>query len=90
MVQVVWSREALSHLVNIRSYIRQFSPLAAANVSARLLSAGANLADYPERGRAIRRNVRELAVVPPYLIRYRVEDDRVLILRIRHGAQAPS
>jgi plasmid stabilization system protein ParE len=30
--------------------------------------------------------LRELAIVHPYLIRYRVRNDAVLILRIRHGA----
>ena len=33
--------------------------------------------------------MRELATIPPYLIRYRVLDDRVLILRVRHGARRP-
>jgi toxin ParE1/3/4 len=28
-----------------------------------------------------------MAVVRPYLIRYRIRDDAVVILRIRHGAR---
>jgi len=33
------------------------------------------------------RGLRELTIIHPYLIRYRVRNDTVLVLRIRHGAQ---
>ena len=53
----------------------------------RLKQAGESLGDYPERGRQAG-NLRELAVVPPYLIRYRVMGSGVQIIRIRHSAQS--
>lgn len=46
-----------------------------------------SLSENPERGREASRGLRELAIVHPYLIRYRIRDDAVLILRIRHGAR---
>ncbi len=33
------------------------------------------------------RGMRELAVIHPYLIHYRIREDAVIILRIRHGAR---
>jgi plasmid stabilization system protein ParE len=30
-----------------------------------------------------------MTIVPPFVLRYRVEQERVLILRIRHGAREP-
>jgi toxin ParE1/3/4 len=34
-----------------------------------------SLSEHPERGRETSRGLRELAIVPPYLIRYRIRDD---------------
>ena len=31
--------------------------------------------------------MREMTTVWPYILRYRVEAERVIILRVRHGAQ---
>ena len=54
----------------------------------RLRLAAISLAEHPERGRQVGR-FRELAIVPPYLIRYRVTAGGVQIIRIKHGAQRP-
>ena len=32
--------------------------------------------------------LREMTTVWPYIVRYRVETDRVVVLRIRHGARS--
>ena len=88
MVQIVWSRRALVDLSTIRTYIDQFSPLAAQRMTARLRTAAASLHEYPERGRLAGHGARELTIVPPYVIRYRIARAEVLILRIKHGARA--
>ncbi|MEO8925817.1 MAG: type II toxin-antitoxin system RelE/ParE family toxin [Caulobacteraceae bacterium] len=90
MVQVVWSRRALADLDSIRAYIGQFSPLAAQRMAARLRSAGESLQAQPNRGRLAGRGFRELTIVPPYIVRYRVTDAGVVIAHIRHGAQRPA
>lgn len=87
--RVVWTDEAVRNLEHIAAYIADFSPLAAQRMALRLKAAGDSLIDYPERGRAIARKRRELATVPPYLIRYRIRDDVVEIVAIRHGARKP-
>jgi len=86
VVQVVWSLRALADLAAIQGHIHQFRPLAAQRMAQRLKLAGESLAEHPERGRPAG-GLRELATVPPYLIRYRVKADAVQIVRIRHGAR---
>lgn len=87
MVQVVWARSAAADLRTIRAYVAQFSPLAAQRLAGRLVNAARSLETSPDRGRPITRGRRELAVIPPYLIRYVHDAGRVVILEIRHGAR---
>lgn len=83
----MWTAEAADNLDAIVSYIELFHPPAAARIAARLIDLADSLAAFPERGWDAGEGRRELTVVPPYLLRYRVEVDRVIILRIRHGAR---
>jgi len=56
----------------------------------RLSAAGDSLSFFPDRGRPVRgTGLRELTVVYPYIIRYRITADHVRILRVRHGARRP-
>jgi toxin ParE1/3/4 len=88
VVQVAWTPRALADLNAIAAHIEQFRPLAAQRMAQRLKLAAAGLAEHPDRGRQVGR-LRELATVPPYLIRYRVTSFGVQIIRIKHGAQRP-
>jgi len=74
-------------LQSIRAYIGQFNPSAAQRMGERLLAAAESLGDYAERGRPIAKNRRELTIIWPYLILYRIAGDDVFVLRVRHGAQ---
>ena len=87
MAEVVWTWRALADLAAIRDYIGQFSPLAARRMALRLKAAADSLAEHPERGRLTTATLRELVVVPPYVIRYHVGDGTVSIVRIRHAAR---
>jgi addiction module RelE/StbE family toxin len=87
--EVIWSARSRRDLQSIDAYIGQFAPLAAQRFTARLVSTVQSLAENPERGRRLRGATRELVVVAPYLIRYRVTADAVEIIRIKHGAQRP-
>jgi addiction module RelE/StbE family toxin len=86
-VEVIFSPAAVADLVHIRRYIGHFNPAAAHHVAESIAAAAFGLADFPERGRPIAGNRRELTTVPPYVIRYRVAGTAVQILRIWHGAQ---
>jgi toxin ParE1/3/4 len=87
--RIIWSPLAVDDLRSIRDYIGQFNPSAAARFAARLVAKAESLADFSERGRPASGARREMVVVWPYIIRYRIEDERVVILRVRHGAQRP-
>lgn len=89
MARVVWLEEAVDQLERIGAYVRVFDPRAADRLATRLFTAAESLIDFPNRGRLASGGKRELPTVPPYIIRYRVEGEIVLILGIRHGAQRP-
>ncbi|WP_165799354.1 type II toxin-antitoxin system RelE/ParE family toxin [Caulobacter zeae] len=90
MAEVVWTDRALADIEAIVAYIvGQHSPIAAQRLAQRLLTTGDTLATNHDRGRPIKRGRRELAIVPPYLIRYRIKAEQVLILEVRHGARRP-
>lgn len=88
MAEVVWTRRSLADLDAIRTYIGAFSPLASQRFALRLIAAGEALSAQPDRGRALPGGCRELTIVPPYLIRYRVRGEVVEVLTVRHGARA--
>jgi toxin ParE1/3/4 len=88
-MQVIWSPASLSDIGRAYNYIVDFNPRAAAELARRLKEAGNALSDFPERGRPIGGGRRELLVIWPYAIRYRITGRRVQILRVRHGAQKP-
>lgn len=87
MARIVWTRRALVRLELIRAYVAQFDPDAAQRLAGRLVEAVYSLEDFPHRGRPASRGRRELVVIPPYVVRYKVEGDRVLIGDIKHGRQ---
>lgn len=87
MARIVWTREALVNVELIRAYIHEFNPQAAARMARRLIDAADSLREFPDRGRPVGEGRRELVIVPPYVIRYRVDGDAIYILRVRHAAQ---
>lgn len=72
-------------------YIAEINPQAAAFMAENLFAAGDRLVNYPHRGRLVRgTTMRELVSATPYIIRYRIAGDEVVILRVRHSARRPT
>ena len=91
MRPVLWTLSALADVEGIRRYIGSFNPQAARDMADRIIDVGNSLATLPNRGRRVPgTELREIAVARPYIIRYRVDGDRVMILRVRHGARRPT
>lgn len=89
-MQVVWSAGALNDIAGIYAYIAGFNPPAAERLMRRLVFQGDGLEHFPDRGRPVpHTNLRELTVIYPYIIRYRVDAVQVVILRVRHGRRRP-
>ena len=83
---VIWSPRAKRNVDAILVEIAVEAPRAAVAMASRLTEAGDSLELFPERGRQSGK-VRELVIVRPYVIRYRITDRGVVILRVKHGAQ---
>jgi len=88
-MRIVWSRRAVQHLTAIRSYIAKDNPGAAQRVAARILESVDLLAGHPHIGRSGRViGTRELVVSgTPYVIPYRVQEDRLELIAVFHGKQ---
>jgi toxin ParE1/3/4 len=85
--RVIWTDQAVENLEAISAYISAFNPAAAERLAGRLIDLADSLAEFSERGRDAGNGKREMTIVWPYILRYRVAGETVLILRIRHGAQ---
>lgn len=91
MTEVVWTDPALANLDAIRVYIEQFNPTAAQKLAEHLIEAGNSLDRFPERGRRVAgTDMRELLAIFPYVIRYQIVGEEVVILRVRHAARRPT
>lgn len=89
-MRIEWSDAAVADLKAISEYIEYDRNLETANRVARAIyDAIRSLRGMPYRGRSGRvGSTRELTVPRlPYIAVYRVEEDRVLVLNIVHGAQ---
>ena len=88
-MNVVWSRRAIRHLLQLRAYIEEDSEANAVLVSQRILKAVELLANHPEMGRPGRvLGTREL-VIPdtPFVIPYRVRQNKLELIAVFHGSQ---
>jgi len=85
---VVFSPEARNDLRHIHEYVSQDDPHAASRLAVELAAACDRLEMFPTRGRPGRvRGTRELTIVWPYVIVYRIADDAVEVIRVWHGRQ---
>ncbi len=90
-MRVVWTDAALEAIEEAYEYLYKFNPRAAEHVAAAIRAEGLSLENFPHRGRPVPgTNMRELVSAYPYIIRYRVTDSEVIILRVRHGARRPT
>lgn len=80
---------ALRDLGHVQHYIVADSPGAAAATIEKIVRAIENLPSYPNLGRPGRvKGTRELVVVgTPFLIPYRIKDEKIEILAVIHGAR---
>ncbi len=88
-MKVIWSRRTIRHLSSLREYIEQDSEQRAVLVARRIVTAVELLQSHPAIGRPGRiLGTREL-VVPdtPYVVPYRVRNDRLELLAVFHGSQ---
>ena len=85
-----WSQRAAGDLASLRAYIAEDDPAAAQRVVLHIIHSVENLlADQPQMGRPGRVPGTRGLVVPrtPYIVPYRVRDNRIQVIRVYHGAR---
>lgn len=88
-MQIKWLRRAVENLDQEIQNISRDNPTAAAHIAESIVSAVKDLKQYPAMGRAGRvPGTRELVVTnTPYIIPYRVRQDRIEIIRVLHASR---
>lgn len=89
MIKVEWTRAALADLIEAQLYISQENTKIAGIVARRVWDASQQLADNPQIGRLGHvEGTREWVVTQtPYLIVYRIGEQRIEIIRLWHSKQ---
>lgn len=90
-MKVVYSPRALADLVVIETYLADRNPHAIPRVLGVIKKAIDDLADFPRLGLSIDEENRYRLPIgnSRYVVFYRLSDDEVLILHIRHGSRRP-
>jgi len=89
MLPVVWRKRARTDLLDIVEYIGEHNPAAARRLAHEFESCTWALSAYPNLYRLSQRipGCREIVVHKKYIVIYRVEPDRVRVMRIVHGSR---
>ncbi|HAZ09465.1 MAG TPA: type II toxin-antitoxin system mRNA interferase toxin, RelE/StbE family [Elusimicrobia bacterium] len=85
----MWSPTAIAQLTEIRRYIQRDKPEAARRIAVKIVASASGLARHPRLGHGGRKHGTRELLIPgtPYLISYRAEEERLVILTILHGAR---
>lgn len=88
-MKVIWFRSAILDLKSVRDYITQDNPQAAQQVVQRIKEKVSLLSEQPGMGRPGRvPNTKELLVdQTPFILPYRVRDNKIEILRVLHTSR---
>jgi addiction module RelE/StbE family toxin len=90
-MNVVYAPRALRDLEHIAAYLIERSPSGAATVLAAIKSTISTLSFFPQIGRLVDDAGHRRLPVPryPYVIFYRLAEDQLLVLHIRHASRRP-
>ena len=88
-MKISFTEPAYADLENIESYIQQDNPAAAVFVEERIFKVIDHLLSFPTMGRLGRTpNTRELVInSTPYIVKYQLRQDQIIILRVLHAAR---
>lgn len=92
MSEVIWLPEAIEDLERLRAFLLDKHPEAARKAAQVILKGADVLSDFPEIGQPMddgtgRRERFEAFGRGGYVLRYRIEEDRVVILRVWHAKE---
>jgi len=91
MMALRWAPAAVEDLVRLREFLGNKNPGAAARAALRLREAAAVLRDRPELGRPVEDEEFRDLVAPfgggAYVLRYRIDEDAVVVVRVWHNKE---
>jgi plasmid stabilization system protein ParE len=92
MARLTWLPESRHDLERLLAFLKTKSPLAAVRAVEAIVAAASSLENYPEVGPPIGDGTGRREFVIPfgsgaYVLRYRVEGNDVVILRVWHGRE---
>ena len=90
--KLIWEPGTLEDLTRLREFIRPHNPKAAANAAKRIIEAANLLVAHPHLGHPIDDLPEFNELFIPfgqrgYVLRYRIDDEKIIILRIWHGRE---
>lgn len=91
-MKIEWSVEALADLSRFAEFLNQHFPSLAPIVAREIIEKTQSLADHPRMGRPIagREEYRQIVMQvlnARYVFQYRVEGERLVMLRVFHGRE---
>jgi addiction module RelE/StbE family toxin len=86
-VRIEWTDRALTDLAAVYGYIAADNEAAARQVIAAIRKTVDRLEMFPALGRRSRNPLLRELVVDQYIVVYAVRRDRVVVIRVWHGAQ---
>jgi len=91
-MKIEWSDDALADLDRFAEFLQARHPSLAKIVAAEIIAKASMLAEHPQlghpiAGRAEYRQVVLQVVNAPYVFQYRVDGDRLVMLRVFHGRE---
>ena len=88
-MKVIWFKKAIEDLLSAKDYINLDDPQSAQKTMLRIKKKVSLLSEQPGIGRPGRvPNTRELVIDhTPYILPYRVRDNKIEILRVLHSAR---
>jgi toxin ParE1/3/4 len=91
-MRIVYTEAALADLDEIFEYLQSHYPTLVEPVQQRIQAALARLQQWPKSARKVAQRT-DVRIVPliryPYLIFYRVTDDTIEIVHVRHASRRP-
>ena len=90
--EIVWLPSAAMDVARLREFIREKNPQATQRAASRIKDAVQILRENPEAGKPVEDMVAFRDLVIPfgngnYVLRYREESSRVVIVRVRHNKE---
>jgi len=87
MLPVVWSARAEKDLLSIIEYVGEINPKAAERLAEAIRTSTWPLSEHPYIFKNSQRvpGYREIIVHPNYIVLYRVEIDRIQVMRVVHA-----